>query len=76
MRKMVKFETISSEEFKFGTSGFIEVARKKAVDKDKETEFIAISKGWYAQDGSRRFKSSVSVPKELVEAVSEKLRGI
>ncbi len=61
---MVEFETINSEEIKFGTNNFIEVARKKAVSDSGEREFISISRGFYLQDGSKRWKSSISLPDE------------
>ncbi|MGD0819069.1 MAG: hypothetical protein ABR986_11850, partial [Methanomassiliicoccales archaeon] len=40
--KDVKFETISAEKIPFGRNNFIEVARKKAITKEGENEFISL----------------------------------
>ena len=60
----VQFETIQSEEIKFGNNNFIEVARKKAISAEGENEFVAVSRGFFAPDGSKRFKKSFTVPME------------
>lgn len=61
---MVEFETIKSEEIKFGRNNFIEVSRKKAVTDNVETEFIAIARGFYLADGEKGWKSSITLPSE------------
>ena len=61
---MVEFETIKAEEVEFGRNNFIEVARKKAVGEEVEREFISISRGFYLPDGSKRWKSSITLPDE------------
>ena len=72
---MVEFETLKAEEVKFGNNNFIEVARKKAIAPEGENEFIAISRGFFAPDGSKRFKKSFTVPDspEVVNFICEKL---
>lgn len=60
--KMVEFKTIKAEEIKFGKNNFLEVARKKAVTDEGENEFIAISRGFFMLDGSKRFKKSIAIP--------------
>jgi len=60
----VQFETIQAEEIKFGNNNFIEVARKKAISAEGENEFVAVSRGFFAPDGSKRFKKSFTVPME------------
>jgi len=60
----VQFETLKAEEVKFGKNNFLEVARKKAVTDDGENEFIAITRGFFAPDGSKRFKRSLAIPDE------------
>jgi hypothetical protein len=59
---MVEFETIKAEEVKFGKNNFLEVARKKAKSEEGENEFIAISRGFFLPDGSKRFKKSLAIP--------------
>ena len=60
---MVEFETLKSEEVKFGSNNFIEVARKKAVSENGEREFISISRGYYI-DNDKKWKSSITLPDE------------
>lgn len=73
-RERVKFETIKSDEIKFGTRNFLEIARKKAITKEGENEFVSISRGFYAGD-QRMYKKNVSVPveKEILEFISKKI---
>ena len=60
----VTFETVKAEEVKFGRNNFIEVARKKATTDQGENEFIAISRGFFLPDGTKKFKRSIAVPDE------------
>jgi len=75
---MVEYETIKSEELKFGTNNFIEIARKKAISDQGEREFISVSKGFITLDGQKRYNKSFSVPddKAVVEFVCEKLKEL
>lgn len=59
---MVEFKTLKAEEIKFGKNNFLEIARKKAVAEEGENEFIAISRGFYLPDGTKRFKKSIAIP--------------
>jgi len=73
---MVEFETIKAEEVPFGNNNFIEVARKRAIAEEGTNEFIAISRGFFAPDGSKRFKKSFTIPDapEVVDFVCEKIK--
>ncbi len=73
---MVEYETIKSEEIKFGNNDFIEIARKIAKSESGQNEFISISRGFFMMDGSKRYRKSFTVPiqKEVVEFVTEKLK--
>ncbi len=75
---MVEFQTVKSEEVKFGKNNFLEVARKKAVVEDGENEFIAISRGFFLPDGTKRFKKSLAIPdeQEIKDFVSSKIKEI
>ncbi len=75
---MVEFETVTAEEVKFGKNNFIEVARKKAVSDNEEREFVSISRGYYLPDGSKRWKSSITLPdeKDKIEKISKILKQI
>ncbi len=79
-KEEVQFETVNSEEIKFGRNSFIEVARKKAKTSEGENEFISISKGFFMPDGTKRFSKgkNVSIPceKEVVNALSDNLKKV
>jgi hypothetical protein len=61
-RDEVEFQTVKAELVKFGNNNFIEVARKRAVTEDRENVFISVSRGFFLPDGSKRFKTSLTVP--------------
>lgn len=61
---MVEFETLKAEEVKFGKNNFIEVARKKAISETIQKEFVAVSRGFYLSDGTKKWKSSITLPDE------------
>lgn len=64
-RQKVKFETIGDPlKIPFGKNNFLEIAKKKAITDEGVNEFISISRGYYLQDKSERFKKSVSFPNE------------
>ena len=73
---MVEFQTVKAEEIKFGKNNFLEVARKKAVADEGENEFIAISRGFFLPDGTKRFKKSLALPdnQEIKDFVSTKIK--
>lgn len=74
----VEFETMKAEEVKFGKNNFIEVARKKAKAETGENEFIAISRGFFLPDGTKRFKRSIAVPddKEIKGFIAKTLQEV
>ena len=61
---MVEFETIKAEEVKFGKNNFVEVSKRKVIPPGGENEFIAISRGYYLPDGTKRWRSSIALPNE------------
>ena len=74
----VEFETLKAEEVKFGKNNFIEIARKKAKAETGENEFLAISRGFFLPDGTKRFKRSVAIPndKAIVDFVADTLKSL
>ena len=72
---MVTFETLKADEIKFGKNNFLEVARKKATSEQGENEFIAISRGFFLPDGTKKFKRSIAIPdeQEIKEFISKKI---
>lgn len=75
---MVQFETIKSEEIKFGNNNFIEVARKKAIAENGENEFISVSRGFYAQSGEKKYRKSFTVPldQSVIDFVAKTLKEV
>jgi len=75
---MVEFETLNAQEVKFGNNNFIEVARKRAVSDEGSNEFIAVSRGFFAPDGSKRFKKSFTIPDndEVVNFIVEQIQNM
>lgn len=75
---MVEFTTLKAEEVKFGKNNFLEIARKKAVSEDGENEFIAISRGFFLPDGTKRFRKSLAIPddKEIREFISKHIKDL
>jgi hypothetical protein len=61
---MVEFQTIKTKEIKFGRNSFIEISKRKVVTPIGENEFIAISRGYYLPDGTKRWRASIALPNE------------
>ncbi len=72
---MTTFETISKHEREYGNNNFIQVARKVARDDHGETYFIAVTRGYLDSQGSRRYKTNLTLPDdpEIVAWVSDHL---
>ena len=75
---MVEFETIKSEEIKFGNNNFLEVARKKAIAEDGENTFLSISRGFITPDGEKRYRKSFTIPldEKVIDFVVENLKKV
>ena len=61
---MVEFETIKSKEVKFGKNSFIEISKRKVKTPVGENEFIALSRGYYLPDNTKRWRASIALPTE------------
>jgi len=61
---MVEFQTLKAKEIKFGRNSFIEISKRKVVTPIGENEFIAISRGYYLPDGTKRWRASIALPTE------------
>ncbi len=75
---MVNFETIKAEEVSFGNNNFIEVAKKRAVDNERSSEFISISRGFFGFNGEKRCKKSITIPlnDDVVNFVANKVKEL
>ena len=76
---MVEFKTLSSEDIKFGKNNFIEVARKVAISEEGENEFISVSRGFFNEEGEKRYSKgkNIALPsdKEMLEKLAELLKS-
>lgn len=75
----VKFETLKAEKISFGKNNFVEVARKKAIAPDGTVnEFITVARGFVRQDGSERYKSTITIPDipEIKNQIAEKIKTL
>ena len=75
----VSFETMKSEMKDFGRNNFLEIARKKAVKEDgNSTEFLSITRGYYAADGTKKFKGTITIPddSETKEFMAEMIKNL
>jgi len=61
---MVEFKTLRAKEIKFGRNSFIEVAIKKVITPLGENEFLAISRGYYLPDKTKRYRGSITLPSD------------
>ncbi|KYK30991.1 MAG: hypothetical protein AYK22_08380 [Thermoplasmatales archaeon SG8-52-3] len=61
---MVEFETLKSKEVKFGKNSFIEISKRRVKTPVGENEFIAISRGYYLPDNTKRWRASIALPNE------------
>ena len=61
---MVEFKTLKAKEIKFGKNSFIEISKRKVTTPVGENEFIAVSRGYYLPDGSKRWRSSMALPND------------
>ena len=59
---MVEFKTLKSKEVKFGKNSFIEISKRKVVTPVGENEFIAVSRGYYLPDKTKRWRASIALP--------------
>ena len=75
---MVEFETVESTEVKFGNNNFIEVGKKKAVTEEGENEFVSLSRGFFTQDGQKRYKKNFAIPSDagVLDQIIEALQNL
>ena len=62
---MVEFKTLKSKEVKFGKNSFIEISKRRVSTPVGENEFIALSRGYYLPDETKRWRASIALPNEM-----------
>jgi len=75
---MVEFKTLKSKEIKFGKNSFIEISKRRVITPVGENDFIAISRGYYLPDKTRRWRSSIALPneKEKREQIAKLIKSL
>jgi len=75
---MVEFETVNAKEVKFGKNSFIEISKRKVKTPVGEKEFIAVSRGYFMPDGTKRWRASIALPseKDKREKIAELIRSL
>jgi hypothetical protein len=61
---MVEFKTLKAKEIKFGKNNFVEVSIRRVITPVGKNDFLALSRGYYLPDGSKRWRSSIALPNE------------
>ena len=61
---MVEFKTLKTKDFQFGRNSFIKVLKRKVITPTGENKFIAISRGFYQPDKTKRCRSSITLSSE------------
>jgi len=75
---MVEFKTLKSKEIKFGKNSFIEISKRRVITPVGENDFIAISRGYYLPDKTKRWRSSIALPneKEKREQIAKLIKSL
>lgn len=80
MEENVRFETVKEKTVEFGKGKFLEIARKKAISDEGETEFVSVSRGFKTPTGEKRFSrgKNVAMPadKEVVDEFIKALKEV
>jgi hypothetical protein len=75
---MVEFKTLKSKEIKFGKNSFIEISKRRVITPVGENNFVAISRGYYLPDNTKRWRSSIALPneKEKREQIAKLIKSL
>lgn len=61
----MEFKTLKSKEVKFGKNSFIEISKRRVITPVGKNEFIALSRGYYLPDETKRWRASIALPNEM-----------
>lgn len=59
---MATYETVREETRTFEPEGYLEVARKRLTDGPETAEFLVVTRGHLAPDGTKRWTRFVTTP--------------
>ena len=71
---MAEWKTLKQETMEAGGNNFIEVSVKQPPE--GENQFIGISKGWFTDDGQKRYKTNILFAKDKKEELIKVLQEI
>ena len=71
---MSEWKTLKQETLDVGGNNFIEVNLKQPPEGDNV--LIGLSKGWYTEDGQKRYKTNLLFSKEIKTQLIEALNKI
>jgi len=71
---MSEWKTLKQETLDVGGNNFIEVNLKQPPEGDNV--LIGLSKGWYTEDGQKRYKTNLLFSKEIKTKLIEALNKI
>jgi len=70
---MSEWKTLKQETLDVGGNNFIEINLKQPPE--GENILIGISKGWYTEDGQKRYKTNILFSKEVKDKIIETLKS-
>lgn len=59
---MAAFDLVREETRPFGQNSYLEVSRKRLTENGEATEFLLVTRGFYATDGQKRWTRFVTLP--------------
>ena len=73
-RKMGEWKTLKQKTIDIGGNNFLEINLKQPPE--GENVFIGLSKGWYTDEGQKRYKNNILFAKEKKEEIMKTLSEI
>lgn len=71
---MSEWKTLKQETLDVGGNNFIEINLKQPPE--GENLLIGLSKGWYTENGQKRYKTNLLFSKEVKDQIIEALKNI
>lgn len=59
---MATFDLVNEQTRPFGQNSYLEVSRKRLTENGETTEFLLVTRGFYASDGAKRWTKFVTLP--------------
>lgn len=59
---MASFDLVREQTRPFGQNSYLEVSRKRLSENGETTEFLLVTRGFFAPDGQKRWTRFVTLP--------------